>query len=642
MRLESIGYVANSGGPFELIGKKDITKINNTNLSRLSFGIIESIISKPITIVFSQGNFNLSPLVACLIAYTKRVDVLIGKPNSVYKETYETEKETYFSLTFRKELKNGIISKNNFFYKDLLLCTGSINLETNEIRSIQIEVYPELGTKKYRTEYKNEILRKLREGLCEKMQKIVVTSLDSMIPPTIFGSIRMSFDKEEIELKKFQPKMIIYESINERGYDFGNILRLIDRAKDSDIKLVLHFSWPYLKGVQQFLDEISQRDYIGLFYFTKNFCKESLNNDFVPPYKIRHLSLEGRKWDAYYPKTTSSNFKVLLPISEFQMWNTDIEELSNWNWDFDQRLRDIRTYLNNEKMKKSDRNLLMFPPTLDSIVSPSEIKRAVNSDGNWFSLSIEDSFSIKKEESNAVKLFRGVCKDLNLGRNLSHELNGIFTPSMPTKKTLFQAFLAEYITNKALSFTGSADNKSLENSSLIVCNLHPNLKTVSSFFRILDELVETFNYYSTNFKIKTYVENITMYISVDILGIQYEGKIIEDTNIIKDSFKILKKRLAFFKQIEISLVETEDSYVFEIRTKMPVFYLKFSSFEKDQRAVIQNFIPFIFYSLKINKDGKYEEHKLKKYGQVGLLINQLLFLRFPIKPVFQKNLQNYI
>ena len=232
MSFESVGYIAHSEAQYELIGKKDITKINNTNLSRLSFGIIESIISKPITIVFSQGNFNLS--------------------------------------TFREEIKDNIVSKNNFFYKDILLCTGSINLETNDLKSIRIEVYPELGTKKYRTEYRNEILKKLHNGLCETMPKIVVTSLDSMLPPTIFGNIKMNFDKEEIELQKFQPKIIIYESINERGYDFGNILQLIDRAKDSDTKLVLHFSWPYLKGIQQFLDEISQRAYIGLFYFTKN------------------------------------------------------------------------------------------------------------------------------------------------------------------------------------------------------------------------------------------------------------------------------------------------------------------------------------------------------------------------------------
>ena len=157
MSFESVGYIAHSEAQYELIGKKDITKINNTNLSRLSFGIIESIISKPITIVFSQGNFNLSPLAACLIAYTKRVDVLIGKPKTVYKQTYEVEKETYFSLTFREEIKDNIVSKNNFFYKDILLCTGSINLETNDLKSIRIEVYPELGTKKYRTEYRNEI-----------------------------------------------------------------------------------------------------------------------------------------------------------------------------------------------------------------------------------------------------------------------------------------------------------------------------------------------------------------------------------------------------------------------------------------------------------------------------------------------------
>ncbi|MDD4523021.1 MAG: hypothetical protein PHW84_08960 [Methanosarcina sp.] len=612
MSFESVGYIAHSEAQYELIGKKDITKINNTNLSRLSFGIIESIISKPITIVFSQGNFNLSPLAACLIAYTKRVDVLIGKPKTVYKQTYEVEKETYFSLTFREEIKDNIVSKNNFFYKDILLCTGSINLETNDLKSIRIEVYPELGTKKYRTEYRNEILKKLHNGLCETMPKIVVTSLDSMLPPTIFGNIKMNFDKEEIELQKFQPKIIIYESINERGYDFGNILQLIDRAKDSDTKLVLHFSWPYLKGIQQFLDEISQRAYIGLFYFTKNFCKESKNNDFIPPNKVRHLSLEGNKWDTYYQKTSSSNFKVLLPIPEFQMLNADIEELSNWNWDFDQRLRDLRTYLKHENMIKSDRNILMFPPAFDSIVSPSEIKRAINSDGNWFSLSIENSFSIKKEESNAVKLFRGICKELDQGRNLSHELKEIFTPSMPTKKTLFQAYLAEFIANATLSFTNSVDKNRHENFSLVVCNLHPNLKTVSSFFGIVDELVDTFNCYSLNFNINTYSKNFNVHISVETPGMQYEVKIIEDKIIIKDSFKLLKKRLSFIKQIETSLIETENSHVFEIRTKTPVFYLQFSSFEKDQHANIQDFMPFIFYSLTINKDGTYKEHKLKR------------------------------
>lgn len=617
MSFESIGYIAHCGSQYELIDTTDIKNINNKNLSRLSFGILESIISKPITIVFSQGNFNLSPLAACMMAYSKRFDVLIGKPKQVYKETYETEKETYFSLTFREKLKNNIISKNDFFYKYLLLCTGSINLETNDLKSISIEVYPKLGTKKYRTEYKTETLKKLHEKCCETIPKIVVISLDSMMPPTIFGSINMNFDKENIELKKFQPKMIIYESINERGYDFGNLLQLIDRAKNFDTKLVLHFSWPYLPGIQKFLDEISKRTYIELFYFTKNFFKESKNNDFIPPDKVRHLSLEGKKWDVYYPKTISSNFKVLLPTSEFQMWNANIEELSNWNWNFDQRLRDLRTYLSSENLKKSDRNILMFPPIFDLVVSPSEIKRAVNNDGNWLSLPIESSFSIKKGESNAVNLFKGMCKDLNQSRNLSHELKGIFTPSIPTKKTLFQAYFVGYITNRTLSFTNRAGKKYPERFSLIVCNLHPNFKTVSSFFGIVNELVETLNYYSMNFKIKVFSKNSNVYISVDMPGIIFEEAIIEGINVIKDSFKILKKKLFIIKEIETSFIETEDSYLFKIRAKKPVFYLQFSSFEKNQQAAIENFMPFIFYSLTISKNGTYKEHKLKKILSSG-------------------------
>ncbi len=612
MSFKSIGFVTHSGSQYELISEHDIKKISNTNLSRLSFGIIESVLSKPITIIFSQGNFNLSPLIACLFAYTKRCDVLVGKPKSVYKETYEIEKETYFSLTFINKLENGVTSKNNFFYKELLLCKGSINSETNELKTIGIEVYPELGTKKYRAQYKTEILEKLEDGHCEAMPKIIVSSLESMLPPTIFGSIKMNFDNEEIELHKFKPKMIIYESINERGYDFGTIIRLIDRAKASDVKLLLHFSWPYLKGVQNFLDEVSEKKYIGLFYFTKNFCKESLNNDYIPPHKIRYLSLEGKKWDIYYPKKIPFNFKVILPISEFQMWNADIEKLSNWNWSFDQRLKDLRNYLNHENINRSDRNTLMFPPILDSMISPSEIKRVVFSADKWASLPIENSFLVKNEESNAVKLFKGMCKDLNRGKDLCNDLKGISTSSVPTKKTLFQAYLIDHLITKIMSFIESKDKKYFEDSSLIVSNLHPNLKTTSSFFGMIDELVSILNYYLSLLKVKTQLENNSVCISINTPKVQFNQILIKNKGIIKDSLILLKKQLSSIKQIEISLVETEDSCTFEIRAKVPVPYLYFSSIQKSQQAKTQSFTPFIFYSLKINKDGSYEEYQSRK------------------------------
>lgn len=612
MRFTSIEYITPSGKEYKLISKEDREDIVNKNLSRLTFGILDSIFSKKVTIIFSQGNFNLSPLVACIFAGINKTDVLISKPKDVFNSTYKTEKEAYFSLTYKTRIR-GIISNSNFFYRGILWCKGSTNLDTNELESIDIEMYPEHGIRRYRERYRYEILRKLNEGLCNKIPRIVVVRIDSMFPPSIFNHTKMKFEKEEIELHDFEPKLIIYESINERGYNFEHILKLIERAQTLNTKIVLHFSWPYLKGVQNFLDKVSKIDNIDTFYITKCFCRISENNDIIPPSSVRHLSLEGKEWSSYYPQKRETTFKVILPVPEFRMRDANIETLSHWDWHFDHKLYDLRSCLSYEKINKSDRNILMFPPIFDLLVSPSDIKKPISINGNWYSVPIENSFSTKKTESNAIKMFGSICKDLNEHRDISHELKDIFTPFASSKKTLFQGYILEIIAD-SISDLLNPTCHNVKNQSLIVVNLHPFFTTTSAFFEIINDLISTLN---------DYISSLEAGISLrdsDVLDFfmntptgRYKKTIFSNGNLIKTTIKDIKRifNQKLFTKTEI--YKNSDSFTIKLLADLQLPCLQISGFKKLSRKInFRTFAPFTLYSLTINEDGTYEEFKPHK------------------------------
>lgn len=49
---------------------------NGNKLSPISLSILDSVISNKVTIIFSQGPLNLSPIISCVFAFQKQRDIL--------------------------------------------------------------------------------------------------------------------------------------------------------------------------------------------------------------------------------------------------------------------------------------------------------------------------------------------------------------------------------------------------------------------------------------------------------------------------------------------------------------------------------------------------------------------------------------
>jgi hypothetical protein len=468
LKLDSLEYIDENDEQVIVIKEK------NEKLSPLSLSILDSIINKKVTIIFSQGPLNLTPIISCLFAYLKNQDVLIGIPKSLFKDVYGTKitkgnyTKIYFSLLYRRKFPS---SYSRYFYYDMLWCNGKIDEEKNELTELDIETYPTHGNLLRKRNFEESIIKKLKDDSFQNIPKIVSIPIEGITPAGLIDEKDIKYEKIGYTLKKFDPKLIIYESINERHYSFNNITELIKTIKNSDRRLLLHFSWPYLKGLSAFLTTLKNDHDVNVFHIGKRLCIENRKEIKKPSPNIIHLSLEGELWDkVYYPNENSLDFKIRLPASNIKIEHLSIDDLRNWDWYFDTIIEDIWRNLKYEPIGGFEENILKFPPVINTFLCPSEIKRTVFLESNkqYLSLPINESISInKKESSNAIRAFNGLCFDIERFRDLSYELRRIYTNSTVTKKTLLQTYFIEKIID-IFEQTHESKNNSNKTPSLTV------------------------------------------------------------------------------------------------------------------------------------------------------------------------------
>src|SRR4030067_2572044 len=238
----------------------------------------------------------------------------------------------YFSLLYRRKFP----SSSRYFYYDMLWCSGKIDEEQNELTELDIETYPTHGTLSRKRKYEETIIERLNNGSFQKIPKIVSIPIEGITPAGLIDKKEIKFEKLGHKLDKFDPKLIIYESINERRYTLDNITELIKTIKNSDRKLLLHFSWPYLKGLSAFLINIKNDYDVNVFHIGKRLCMETCKKIKKPSLNLIHLSLEGELWDkVYYPDENSLDFRIRLPALNINKENLSANELIDWNWYFD-------------------------------------------------------------------------------------------------------------------------------------------------------------------------------------------------------------------------------------------------------------------------------------------------------------------
>ncbi|WP_319508921.1 hypothetical protein [uncultured Methanolobus sp.] len=477
------------------------------------------------------------------------------------------------------------------------------------MNGIEVSTRPKYGTRKYKKDYDAIVNEKLITGEIQNTPKIVSVSIDYITPDSIIGNKSTSFKNEDYSTTNFNPKLMIYESINERKYSFDNLLNLINNSYNSNVKLVLHFSWPYLRGLDHFLEAIENRDNIGILHLGKRFCLEKNANFERPPLDIIHLSLEGYFWDLYYSKDTSIDFKVLSPTINRNDKGLFITDIINCDWSFDSRIKEIRERVSNEKLNRVEKNTVMFPPIIDSFLLPSETKKRCLKNGSWMTIPINETFETKTiENSYSIGIFNGLCSDIEKCKDIAYEFQNLFTTVNISKKTLFQSYLVEKM-NEFYRITQSK-NDNISQATICVANLHPYLLTFSSFAESINYLVNSTKIASKlkHFPKLTHKENET-YIELKTADGEYcsltifKNGVLQKKNIREISKEVCKKD----PNIEFNYFIDENNLQITIKKKSFVEYLEL---EKKQGIVNKNlFKGSIIYEAIIRSDGSFEENK---------------------------------
>jgi len=445
--------------------------------------LLYSILSKKIIVICSQGSFNLTPIISCIFALKKKEDVLITMPRRGFDATYNKNTRIYFSLLYKKKIDSITTSSPFYFYDSMIWCKGGIDEDKNELNKLDVETYPKQGTLSFRQNYDRYVKTNLASGKYRNIPMIVSIPVDHSIPVGVIGEKEVKFKTEKYKLDRFDPKLIIYESINERNYNFEHLLNLIRNIEESDRKLVLHFSWPYLKGLTNFLQDLKDDENVAVFHLGKRFCLELKKSFQRPPQNLLSLSLEGDLWDnIYYPEhSLLSDFVILLPPVKSMDRKISVEDLKDLEWEYDKRVKNIWQHVNFEGIDGFEGgNVLKFPPVIDTFLYPSEVKiRTFLKDlGGWRFLPISDYLNRKlNEDSRALMAFHGLCAEIEQCRDIAYEIRGLRTNSAINKRTLLQTYILEKVETlvlDALERRGT-DTFVPEKIHLILADLHPYL-----------------------------------------------------------------------------------------------------------------------------------------------------------------------
>ena len=593
MKFSTVEYTSNSNQ--EIIIEKDDN--NNNKLSPLSLSLLDSILSKKITIVFSQGSLNLTPIISCIFALKEKYDVLITIPKRGFDSTYNKNTKIYFSLLYKKKI-DSITTNSFYFYDSMIWCKGRIDEDKNELNKLDVETYPKKGTLSFKQNYDYNVKGNLNSGKYREIPMVVSIPVDHSIPVGVIGEKKVKFKTENYKLDKFDPKLIIYESINERNYNFEHLLNLIKNIERSDRKLVLHFSWPYLRGLANFLRDLEDDENVAVFHFGKRFCLELKENFQRPPQRLLPLSLEGDIWDnIYYPEHSHlSDFMIFLPPTKSVHGQFSIEDLKDLEWEYDKRVTNIWQHVKVEDIDGfKGGNILKFPPVIDTFLYPSEVKnRTFSKDlGGWRFLPINDYLDRKlKGDSRALMAFHGLCAEMEQCKDIAYEVKGLRTNSAINKRTLLQTYILEGIETLVLdsSDRSGTDPDVTEKIHLILANLHPYLGTKAPLIKSLEYFFESVAYAAKTLKLS-----------------KISDKIIRTPSLDENELEIFLGEKDIPLEISIS---KNDNTTIEVVLSSPVEYIKCNP----QRSDIEkkSFTGLTIYSATFKKDGSYKEYYLSE------------------------------
>lgn len=487
-KLRSIEYI-NRDHTEEII-KVEHNQLSS-KLSPFSLEIINAIFTHQIVVILSQGSLNISPIVACLYAYDQSKDVLIGVPKAKFDEAYKEYTQTYFSLTYRKTI-NCIPSSPFFFYTDVFWCKGKVDASNNVLTNINIETYPTHGRRDFKKRYNILMRQKLGTGQANQNPIVLNIPIEASVPSDIVGEGKIAFLRDEYKSLNYDPHLIIFESINERRFEFEHLLGISQNVASSGKKLILHFSWPYLHGLHSFIGRLKETypGKVAVFHLGKRLCFELKERLSKPPESLLHLSLEGNQWDSiYYPdESRMPSIEVHLPYVEQVRKDCDIISIADTKWPFDEVLWDIRRMdISGDASSNMVKNIVKFPPVVDAFLHPSElkVKSYIEDIHSWRYIPIKEYLLDQTSvDGHYVLPVFGILSDLDSCKDFSRYLRGLHTNASTSKKTLFQMLLFEYLQNSIYQLFNTSIDSDLQSSlnKFIIARTHPYFETRRGIF----------------------------------------------------------------------------------------------------------------------------------------------------------------
>jgi len=592
IKFSTIEYISNSHQ--DII----IDEAGNNKLSPLSLSLLDSILSKKITVICSQGSFNLTPIISCIFALKEKQDVLITIPKHRFDSIYNKNTKIYFSLLYKKKIDSIATSSPFYFYDFMIWCKGRIDEDKNELNKLDVETHPKKGTLSFKQKYEHNVKSNLASGEYQEIPMVVSIPVDHSIPVGVIGEKEVKFKTEKYKLDKFDPKLIIYESINERNYNFEHLLNLIKKIERSNRKLVLHFSWPYLRGLTNFLRDLKDDENVAVFHFGKRLCLELKENFQRPPQDLLPLSLEGDIWDNiyYHEHSLLSDFMIILPSVKSICEGFSIEDLKDLEWEYDNRVKNIRQSVKVEGIDGfKGGNILKFPPVIDTFLYPSEVKNRtfLRDLSGWRFRPISDYLDRKlNEDSRALMAFHGLCVEIEQCRDIAYEIKGLRTNSAINKRTLLQTYILEGIETLVLDSLdrSGTDSDVTEKIHLILANLHPYLGTKAPLIKSLEYFFESVAYAAKTLKLS-----------------EISDKIIGTPSLDENDLEIFLGKNDI--PIEISISKNDDTTI-KVVLSSPVEYIKCNP----QRSATEkkSFMGLTIYSAIFKKDSSYKEYYLSE------------------------------
>jgi len=509
-------------------GRKEIWGSDSCNLSKLTRIVTHNIFEKNLIVLFSQNNLNLTPLISALYVENQKSDVLLGLPGPIqnkFDPLYEKYKRKYFSLQCNK----------TFCYRNAFWCRGKICEEEDIIEEVEIEKKPIHGNRRFRNEYESDIEKHLEEGDFEEKPKIVAIPIKGYLPFQNFEDVELKYKSKKYNLKNFDPHLVILEEINERNFNFQSLLNLIEEFNLEEKKLILHFSWPYLPNLSEFLDTIEEKYSNSIILHLGKTLGREINKqtkEEKPDDQLLELSLEGVLWESIY-NFNQSNFAEKINYIFKNINQQDSPSIKNFDSLLDEEFTTLRDSINEEGLSKTEINLLKYPPILNTFLPPNKLTRYHWEEEKY--LPISEFLKINLGEREEVEHFKGLAYNLK-PFDLGSYFAGLKTPSNIRKKTLLQMFLL----NKIITI-----EKPMENNFVYLANLHPELGSR-----------------------KALMEGIEVFLS------HLKTKIVEIEKVIesRDISKIIKE-VKDSKYLDLEVEDEGNSKVLKIKLSSPFNYV---------------------------------------------------------------------